>query len=56
MLLVPEFAPLQEVKAGLATPRAWELTGDAAMDRRTVESGDRSLSISAPGAIYRDGR
>ncbi|HYJ49300.1 MAG TPA: glycogen debranching N-terminal domain-containing protein [Microbacterium sp.] len=50
VLLVPEFAPLQEVKAGLATPRAWELTGDAAMDRRTVESGDRSLSISAPGA------
>ncbi len=48
--LVPEFASLQEVKAGLARARAWKLTRDGATDEARVESGDRSFTISAPGA------
>jgi glycogen debranching enzyme len=48
--LVPEFASLQEVKAGLGTARAWKLTLDGATDQASVESADRSFTISAPGA------
>ena len=48
--LVPEFAPLQEVKAGAAESRSWRLAQDAAAGEATVESGARSFTISAPGA------
>ena len=48
--LVPEFAPLQEVKAGSAAVRRWELTQNGAADEARVASGERSFSISAPGA------
>ncbi len=48
--LVPEFAPLQEVKAGLAAAREWQLTQDGAADEARVASGERSFTISAPGA------
>lgn len=40
----PDFAPLQEVKAGTATPRAWQ--GDG----RTAGAGDAALEIVAPDA------
>ena len=54
--LLPDFASLQEVKAGLGTARAWKLTLDGATDHARVESADRSFTISAPGAtIATDG-
>ena len=48
--LVPEFAPLQEVKAGSAAARRWDLTQDGPAEGARVESGERSFTISAPGA------
>ena len=48
--LVPEFAPLQEVKAGLATAREWKLSQDAAAGPAKVESGERAFTLVAPGA------
>jgi hypothetical protein len=48
--LIPEFAPLQEVKAGSAAARTWGLTQDGADDEARVASGERSFTISAPGA------
>ncbi|SFS17809.1 Amylo-alpha-1,6-glucosidase [Microbacterium sp. cf046] len=48
--LVPEFAPLQEVKAGLVAERPWNLTHDGDGGRARVESGDRGFTLTAPGA------
>ncbi|GAA1994026.1 glycogen debranching N-terminal domain-containing protein [Microbacterium pumilum] len=49
--LVPEFAPLQEVKAGTPTPRAWDATGAVGVQAPfSVTSGERSFTVSAPGA------
>ncbi len=48
--LRPDFAPLQEVKAGTATARAWQ--GDG----RTATAGDAAFEVIAPDAeISRDG-
>lgn len=45
----PDFAPLQEIKAGTAVPGAWtaEADGPGAV---TVRSGERSFALDAPGA------
>lgn len=48
--LVPEFAPLQEIKAGAAVARAWQLIEGASADEARVESGDRAFAVFAPGA------
>jgi glycogen debranching enzyme len=46
--LEPEFAPLQEIKAGLATARAWHAVSSDGTT--TVSSGERSFTLTAPGA------
>ncbi len=48
--LVPEFAPLQEVKAGLATAREWRPSRDDDTGEVRVESGERAFTLAAPGA------
>jgi len=53
--VLPDFAPLQEIKAGSATARPWSVTGDGDGDgdgerSLTVQSDDRSFTITAPGA------
>ncbi|WP_404433790.1 amylo-alpha-1,6-glucosidase [Microbacterium lacus] len=48
--IVPEFAPLAEVKAGLAVAREWTVSMDAETESVTVASDDRSFTITAPGA------
>ena len=47
--VVPEFAPLQEVKAGLVAPRMWRATSSAD-GTTTVTSGDRSFVLRATDA------
>ncbi|MET0828166.1 MAG: glycogen debranching N-terminal domain-containing protein [Microbacterium sp.] len=48
--LVPEFAPLQEIKAGLATARPWHAVSSDDGGSTTLSSGDRSFTVTAPGA------
>lgn len=49
--LDPDFAPLQEVKAGTATPRAWAASSGVGVDAPVdVASADRSFRVTAPGA------
>ena len=54
--LVPEFAPLQEVKAGLATAREWKLSRDDATGDVRVESGDRAFIALRTRGRDLDGR
>ncbi|WP_345803328.1 glycogen debranching N-terminal domain-containing protein [Microbacterium sp. AZCO] len=52
--VVPEFAPMQEVKAGTPTGRVWEAIRAAGVDAPfTVASGIHSFSVSAPEADVR---
>ncbi len=48
--IVPEFAPLAEVKAGLAVTREWTLSMDAETASVTVAADDRSFTLTVPGA------
>ena len=51
VLLVPEFAPLMEVKAGAPEAREWSVSRPlGAGGPFTVSSGDRSFSVFAAGA------
>lgn len=45
---IPDFAPLQEVKAGVVTPREWHAASDGA--EATVTSGERSFTVHAADA------
>lgn len=47
--VTPDFAPLQEVKAGIATPRDWRATTSG--DEATVTSGARSFTVNAADAV-----
>jgi glycogen debranching enzyme len=49
--LVPDFAPLQEVKAGIGGGRPWDASGAVGVNAPiTVTSGERSFTLSAPDA------
>ncbi|GAA1969812.1 glycogen debranching N-terminal domain-containing protein [Microbacterium deminutum] len=49
--VVPDFAPMQEIKAGIATARPWDATGAIGVDAPfRVTSGIQSFTIAAPGA------
>ena len=48
--LVPDFAPMQEVKAGAADGRAWTATAAAGGRSRRVDVGRASFTVSAPRA------
>lgn len=49
--LVPDFAPMQEIKAGMATARPWDATGAVGVEAPfSVTSGSHSFTVEAPGA------
>ncbi|MGZ8803903.1 MAG: glycogen debranching N-terminal domain-containing protein [Microbacterium sp.] len=54
--LVPEFAPLQEIKAGTPSPRAWCASRHDGDESARVTSEQRSFTVTAPGStIATDG-
>lgn len=50
---VPEFAPLQEVKSGLASPRPWHVSDRDGETTVTVSGPQCSFTLSAAGAQAR---
>jgi hypothetical protein len=48
--IVPDFAPLQEIKAGLPVSHGWEASVGAGEGSVSVTSGSRSFTITAPDA------
>jgi hypothetical protein len=52
--IVPDFAAMQEIKAGAVVERAWEATGAVGVGAPfTVTSQDHALTVDAPGAEVR---